>query len=164
MRLAEALSAATLDELKALLDGGTLVVYSTGRPPLADHPVTRSEPLVTYTFATPAFGPDPAVDDVGTGAVTPTFVENPVVPTAVGTPSFARLLTADGTVVADLSAGPGPTEVKLSEVSATPGHPLAVTKLRLPLPAETVAWQKTEHGHVFVTSSTDPKRKLSVRG
>ena len=37
MRLTEAFSAATLDEIKAALDGGKLEIYSTGRPPSADH-------------------------------------------------------------------------------------------------------------------------------
>jgi hypothetical protein len=161
MRLVEAYISTSLDELKSALDGGKLVLYSTGRPPLADHAVTRSAVLATFSFASPAFGPDP---DSADGAVAPIFTENPVVAVAVGTPSFARLLKADGTVVADLSAGPGATEVKLSEVSASAEHPIAVTKMRMPMPPETVAWQTTEFGHVFVTSGQDAHRKLSVRG
>lgn len=159
MRLAEAFATASLDDIKAALAGGKLVVYSTGRPPLADHAVTRSAVLATFVFASPVFSADAA-----DGVVTPHFMENPVTAAAVGTPSFARLYKADGAVVADLSAGPGASEVKLSEVSASPGHPIALTKLRLPLPAEQVEWQKTEFGHVFVTSHQEPHRKLSLRG
>jgi hypothetical protein len=161
MRLAEAFASASLDDIKAALDGGKLVIYSTGRPPAADHAVTRSAVLATFTFASPAFGPDPSVAD---GVVAPNFVENPVLAVKVGTPSFARALKADGAVVADLSAGPGPTEIKLSEVSASADHPIAVTRMRVPLPAEATAWQKTEFGHVFITSNDDARRKLSVRG
>jgi hypothetical protein len=138
-----------------------LVVYSAARPPAADHNVTRSAALATFTFASPAFGPDTASP---CGAMAPNFVEASVVATAVGTPSFARAFTADGAVVADLSAGPGATEAKLSEVSTSAGHPIAVVALRLPLPAENVTWDKTAFGHVFVTGSNEPHRKLSVRG
>jgi len=161
MRLAEAFAAASRDDIKAALDGGKLVVYSTGRPPAADHKVTRSAALVSFTFASPAFGPDA---DAAGDAVTANLVEPLVAATAVGTPSFARLLKADGTVVADLSAGPGATEVKLSEVSTTAGHPTALLSMRLPLPAETVTWDRTAFGHIFATGSEEPHRKLSVRG
>ncbi len=161
MRLAEGFATSSLEAIKAALDGGKLVVFSTGRPPLADHAVTRSAPLATFIFASPAFSPDPGDAD---GTVAPNFAENPVAAVAVGTPSFARLFKADGTVVADLSAVPGPSEVKFSEVSATPGHPLKLITLRLPLPAETVTFAKTAFGHVFVTGSDDPYRKVSIRG
>ena len=160
MRVAEAFASASLDDIKAALDGGKLIIYSTGRPPSADHPVTRSTALATFELASPAFGPDAEEGDV----VSPNLTANPVVATHVGTPSFARLVKADGTVVADLSAGPGATEVKLSEVSAVPESPIGLTTLRMPLPPETVEWQKTEFGHVFVTSSEEPYRKLSTRG
>lgn len=161
MRLAEVFATLSLDEIKTALDGGKLVIYSTGRPPMPDHAVTRSAVLATFSFASPAFGADPGSAD---GAVTPNLVEGSVAAVSVGTPSFARAFKADGTAVADFSAGPGATEIKLSEVSATTGHPIALTKMRMPLPPEDVAWEKTEFGHVFITSSDDPYRKLSVRG
>ncbi len=44
------------EELKALLDGGTLTIYSVARPLTADKPVERSGTLATFTFASPAFG------------------------------------------------------------------------------------------------------------
>ena len=163
MRLAEGFASASLDELKAALDGGSLVIYSTGRPPLPDHDVTRSGVVATFTFASPAFGAEPSGED-DDGAVAPAFAEDSVEAVNVGTPSFARALKADGTVVADFSVGPGKTEVKLSEVSATGGHPIAVTSMRMPLPAEEVSWEKTGFGHVYMTSGDDPRRKMSVRG
>lgn len=162
MRLAEGFASASLDELKAALDGGLLVIYSTGRPPLPDHDVTRSGVLATFTFASPAFSADSSGDD--DGVVVPAFAQDSVEAENVGTPSFARALKADGTVVADFSVGPGKTEVKLSEVSATGGHPIAVTSMRMPLPAEEVSWEKTGFGHVYMTSGDDPRRKMSVRG
>jgi hypothetical protein len=161
MRLAESFGSATLDEIKAALAGGKLVIYSTGRPPGPDHKVTRSEALATFVFASPAFGPDPAGDE---GVVAPLFVESSVIATGVGTPGWARAYTADGAAVADFSAGPGATEIKLASVSASTGFPVAITSLKIPFPVETVEWTKTEYGHVYVTNHDNPFRKVSVRG
>lgn len=158
MRLAEAFASATLDDIKAALDGGKLVLYSTGRPPGPDHAASRSEPLATFTFAAPAFGPDAA-----DGATAPLLAEATVIATGIGTPGWARLSKADGTPVVDLSVGPGATEVKLSSVSATKDFPIGVTGVKF-LPAETIEWSKTEFGHVYVTNHDNPFRKVSVRG
>ncbi|HVX78221.1 MAG TPA: hypothetical protein VHB49_18985 [Bradyrhizobium sp.] len=112
------------DELKALLDGGTLTVYSVARPITADRAVDRSGVLATFTFATPAFGP------ASENLEKPNFAANPVLATSVGTPGFARACKADGTVVADFSAGPGNREVKFAEVSCSHGAPVKVTTFK----------------------------------
>lgn len=117
-------TACSLDELKALLDGGTLTVYSVARPSTVDQPVERSGTLVTFTFASPAFGAAAA------DAENPLFAANPVVAAGVGTPGFARARKADGTVVADFSAGPGDREIKFSEVSFSQGAPVKVTTFK----------------------------------
>jgi len=114
----------SLDELKALLDGGTLTVYSVARPITADKPVDRSAVLATFTFASPAFGP------ASDGPEAPAFVANPVPATSVGTPGFARARKADGTTVADFSAGPGDREVKFKEVSCSQGAPVAIAAFK----------------------------------
>lgn len=154
MRLAEAFASATAEEIAAALAGGKLILYSVGRPPSADHKVTRSSVLAEYTFASPAF------DD----AKAPVFAEAAVPAQHVGTPGWARALAADGAVVADFSAGAGATEIKLDGISATPAFPLKVLSLEITLPAETVSYEKTEFGHVYVTGQENPYRKLSVRG
>ena len=46
------------------------------------------------------------------------------------TPGFARAVKADGTVVADFSAGPGDREVKFLEVSCSNGAPVTLTRFR----------------------------------
>ena len=107
-----------------MLDGATLTVYSVARPISADRAVDRSGILATFTFATPAFGP--AAD----GVEAPLFAANPVAAASVGTPGFARARKADGTVVADFSAGPGNREVKFSEVSCSQGAPVKVTAFK----------------------------------
>jgi hypothetical protein len=154
MRLAEAYANAGVEEIEAALAGGKLILYSVGRPPSADHKVTRSSVLAEYVFASPAF------DD----AKTPVFAENGVAAQHVGTPGWARAFSADGAVVADFSVGAGPAEIKCDSISATPGHPLEVVSLKIALPAETVSYEKTEFGHVYVTGQDNPYRKLSVRG
>ena len=117
--------ACSLDELKALLDGGTLTIYSVARPITADQPVERSGVLATFTFASPAFG---AAAD---GVENPLFAANPVPASSVGTPGFARARKADGTVVADFSAGPGDREIKFSEVSFSQGAPVRVATFKV---------------------------------
>ncbi|MBG0808648.1 hypothetical protein IY145_04590 [Methylosinus sp. H3A] len=158
MRLAEAFASATLDDIKAALDGGKLVLYSTGRPVGPDHKITRSEALATFTFQSPAFGPDAA-----DGTPAALFAETSVIATAIGTPGWARLTKADGAPVVDLSVGPGNTEVKLGSVSATKDFPVTITSVKF-LASEAVEWSKTEFGHVYVTNHENPFRKVSVRG
>ncbi len=83
--------------------------------------------LVNFDLASPAFGPG------SNGSSLPNLVANPAVATGSGTPGFARLFKGDGTPIADLSAGPGDTEIKLSEISTTPDYPIALTKFLLRL-------------------------------
>jgi hypothetical protein len=114
----------SLDELRAALDGGTLTVYSVARPITADKPIDRSGVLATFTFASPAF--DPAAE----GFQAPQFVAPSVAASSVGTPGFARARKADGTTVADFSAGPGEREIKFAEVSCSPGAPVTIAAFR----------------------------------
>ena len=125
MKVALAFVNCGIDELKALLDGGTLTVYSVARPFTPDSPVTRSGVLATFTFASPAFGPE------SDGFEHPAFVANPVNANSVGTPGFARACKADGTVVADFSAGCGDREIKFSEVSCSHGAPVTITQFKV---------------------------------
>lgn len=124
MNVAPEFAACSAEELKALLDGGTLTIYSVARPITADRPVDRSAVLATFTFATPAFGP------ATNGFENPNFAANPVPGHSVGTFGFARACKADGTVVADFSAGPGPREIKFSEVSASHNAPVKITQFK----------------------------------
>lgn len=124
MNVAPEFAQCSLDELRALFDGGTLTVYSVARPVSADQPVDRSGVLATFTFVSPAFG---AASD---GLENPNFAANPVAASSVGTPGFARARKADGTVIGDFSAGPGDREIKFSEVSCSHGAPLKLTKFK----------------------------------
>lgn len=122
MNVAHAFAAKGIEEILADLAGGTLKIYSVARPQSPDLPVICSEVLAEFTFASPAFAAgDPP---------SPQFVENPVLASHVGTPGFARAFTASGEVVADFSAGPGHRDIKLAEVSCSPGAPVKITEFQ----------------------------------
>ncbi len=125
MNLATEFVNCSLDELKELLSGGTLTVYSVARPATADIAVDRSGVLAIFTFASPAFGPS------SEGAEAPFFADDSVQAGTTGTPGFARARKADGTVVADFSAGSGDREIKFAEVSCSPGTPVKVVKFTI---------------------------------
>jgi hypothetical protein len=124
MNIASAFANCTKDEIKALLDGGTLTLYSVARPLTADAAVDRSSPLAVFTFATPAFGPEDGELE------TPAFAQNPVIVKHVGAPGFARACKADGTAVADFSVGPGVREIKLAEVTCAPNYPVKIVSMK----------------------------------
>ena len=119
------------EDLKSLLAEASLTIYSVARPISADHPVERSAALAAFTFASPAFGPTLE------GVETPLFAANPVIASAVGTPGFARARKADGTVVADFSAGPGDREIKFGEASFSQGAPVRIVAFKF---APRAAW------------------------
>lgn len=123
MNLASEFANRSIDELKELLNGGTLTVYSVARPVTADLAVDRSGVLATFTFASPAFGAP------GEEGESPLLVDNPVPAATTGTPGFVRARSAEGATVADFSAGPGDREIKFSEVSCSPGAPVKLLKL-----------------------------------
>jgi hypothetical protein len=125
MNVALAFAECSADEIKALLDGGTLSVYSVARPITVDRAIDRSGLLATFTFGSPAFAAP------SNGFEQPVFAANPVAGNTVGTPGFARACKADGTVVADFSAGPGDREIKFLEVSCTHGAPVTLTKFKI---------------------------------
>ncbi|TCT07856.1 hypothetical protein [Aquabacter spiritensis] len=124
MIVAQDFISCSLEELKTQLDGGTLTVYSVARPLTADRPVERSGVLATFTFASPAF------DIPAEGIERPRFLAASVAASSVGTPGFARARRADGTVVADFSAGPGDREIKFNEVSCSHGAPLRIVTFK----------------------------------
>jgi hypothetical protein len=125
MNLASEFAGLSLEQVKELLNGGSLTVYSVARPLTADIAVDRSGVLATFTFASPAFG---AAKD---GLEAPQFVADSVPAETVGTPGFVRARKADGATVADFSAGPGNREIKFAEVSCSPGAPVRIAKFEI---------------------------------
>jgi len=139
MNLGDPFVNSSLEEIQVALDGGSLVLHSVARSTSPDRKADRSAVLATFTFASPAFGTrnsDPGSE--------PVFAVNPLLATGTGTPGFARAFTVSGATVADFSAGPGKTEVKLSEVSTTSGYPVTLT--RLTLSTASALTQNAAHG------------------
>jgi hypothetical protein len=124
MMVAGEFAQSTLEQIKEACAGGTMLVYSVARPITPEKAVDRSGLLATFTFQTPAFG------EAKDGLETPLFVESTVAGHHVGTPGFVRLSKADGSTIADLSAGPGPREVKFTEISVTGGSPVKVATFK----------------------------------
>lgn len=122
---AAAYANASLDDIRAALAGGSLTIYSVARPDNADWPVERSSALATFTFADPAFGAPEGETEM------PIFTEESVLASDVGTPGFARACNAEGAVVADFSAGPGPREIKFAEVSCSKDAPVKITRFAI---------------------------------
>ena len=121
MKLAQAFANSCVDDIKAVLNDGRLVIYSLRRPASPDARIERSgAPLATFRFGSQAFN----------DTEMPLLEANPVVATGTGTPGFARAFRADGTPVADFCAGPG-GEIRLSEVSATSSYPIALASLKI---------------------------------
>ncbi len=126
MNVASAFAKLTKDEIKALLDGGTLTIYSVARPISADHAgrSQRSARLLHFRHAGLWRGVR------ATSKPRPSWpIRSPR--SHVGTPGFARAVKADGTVVADFSVGPGAREIKLGEVSCAPGVPTKVVAFKM---------------------------------
>ncbi len=120
MKLAEAFASCGVDEIKAALDGATLRVYSCPQPATPEKPVLRNGFLAEFILASPAFDGE---------TITP--VESPVAGKDVGVPLFVRATKADGTVIADFSAGPGDMDVKLAETSCSIGAPVQIVKFQI---------------------------------
>jgi hypothetical protein len=118
MQLAEAYATKSVDEIKAALAGATLRVYSCPQPATPDKPIIRNQILVEFVLGSPAFDGDNVVAET-------------VPAKYVGTPLWGRATAADGTVVGDFSAGPGDSDIKLTEVSTTKDAPATLTRFRI---------------------------------
>lgn len=120
MKLAEAFTGASVDDVKAALGGATLRVYSCPQPATPEKPVLRNGFLAEFTVASPAFDGE-AIN----------LVEGSVPGRDVGVPLFVRATKPDGAVIADFSAGPGDMDVKLAAISCSIGAPVQIVKFQI---------------------------------
>ncbi|WP_034993568.1 hypothetical protein [Beijerinckia mobilis] len=124
MKLAEAYAKATVDEIKSVLSGATLRVYSCAQPAAPEKSVERNRCLAEFHLASPAFEGDQIK-----------ILEESTKAQDVGVPLFVRALTPDGVTIADFSAGPGDMDVKFADVSCSVGAPVRITKFLVRLNA-----------------------------
>ena len=119
-----------LDEITALLDGGTIEVRD-GTPPANVAASATGTVLATLTFDNPAFGASSG------GVATAAAIVGDSSADATGTASYARLKASGGTahVQVTVSAVGGGGELQFSTVAFASGVPVNITSciLRMPL-------------------------------
>ena len=105
MRSAIATRNAAVNATAALLNNGTINLYSGTRPATADTALSGNTLLATLTFGATAFGAASA------GVCTANAIGQCADAAAGGTVTFARLLTSGAATVCDCSVGTSGTEL-----------------------------------------------------
>jgi hypothetical protein len=125
MKVSQLCSKTGIDAQTALMNSGTLVLYSGTQPTNPDTALSGNTALATFTLGATAFG-------AGTTA-------NPSVAALSGTPlsatagasataTFGRFLKSDGTtVVADVTIGTSGSDINLNSTSITSGGTVTIT-------------------------------------
>jgi len=114
---------AEANALTALLNGGTLEIYTTPQPANANTAVTSQTLLATLTFGNPAFGSAVAGIATANAIASGTAV-------ATGTAVWFRCLKSDGTtVVCDGSVGTSGSDLNLNSTAIQTGATVSVTSL-----------------------------------
>lgn len=134
MRLGLDLRNRLVDAMASQLSGGMLALYD-GRPALKVSTTAWQDPLVVVMLESPAFGP--SADGTATA---PDLAPAPIQRT--GEATWAQLLAADGSVLADLpvrtlddpNAQPG--DVLLDRTDCQQGGSCQLTRLTLTLPMQ----------------------------
>jgi len=102
---------AALNAVTALVNGGTLVIYSGAAPANAGAALSGNTVLAQLPLGNPAFGAAAA------GVATANTITADSSADATGTPTFFRLLTSGGTVVYQGTAGASGQELNLANLS-----------------------------------------------
>jgi hypothetical protein len=125
-RTAEAANAAC-DAMAALLNGGTLKIYTAGSgvPATAADAITDQVLLGTLTLGNPAFG------SAANGVATANAITGDTSADATGTAAFFRLLTSGGASRVQGLCGTSGSDLNLNSVSIQSGAAIDVTSLTL---------------------------------
>ena len=115
MRSAAASRNAAANAVTALLNSGTIKLYSGTRPATADTALSGNTLLSTLTFGATAFGGAVA------GVATANAITQDSSAAAGGTATFARLLTSGAAAVADISVGTSGTELVINSTTIVQG-------------------------------------------
>ena len=111
MRSAAATRNAAVNTMAALLNNGTINLYSGTRPATADTALSGNTLLATLTFGATAFGAAVA------GVATANAITQCSSAAATGTATFARLLTSGSAAVADVSVATSAAELNINSTS-----------------------------------------------
>lgn len=125
-RTAEAANAAC-DAMTALVNGGTLKIYTVGSgvPATASAAITDQVLLATLTLANPAFG------SASSGVATANAITGDTSADATGTASFFRLLTSGGSSRFQGLCGTSGSDLNLNTTSIVSGAQVDVTSLTI---------------------------------
>jgi hypothetical protein len=115
MRSAAATRNAQANAACALLNNGTIKLYSGTRPATADTALSGNTLLATGTFGATAFGAASA------GAAVANAITQESNAPAGGTATFARLSTSGAAAVADVSVGTSGTELIINSTTIVAG-------------------------------------------
>lgn len=135
MKISAVAGAGMLDGLKALLNSGSLVIYSGVQPATPDTALSADTVLATFTFNNPAFGSDGLSG--GFEQATASFVATTVTAVASGTAAFARAFKSDGTtVIADFTVGTSGADINLNSTGVTINGNVTLSSLLLKMPVD----------------------------
>lgn len=118
---------AAVDAMTALVNGGTLKIYSAGSgvPASVATAITDQTLLATLTLANPAFGSG------SNGVATANTITGDSSADATGTASFFRILNSGGTAVFQGLCGTSGCDLNLNTTSLVSGAQVDVTSLTL---------------------------------
>lgn len=133
MNLAQVPGSTGLAAITALLNSGTLVMYSGSQPATPETALSGNNVLATWTFTSSAF----AAPSFGSGNETAlaNFAAASVAPTANGTVSFARAFKSGGTVpVADFTVSTSGADINLGSITISTGTNVDLSSFSISLP------------------------------
>lgn len=129
MKTAVATRNTQLDAMTALLNGGSLRLYSGTEPATPETALSGNTLLAQLTFGSPAFGAASA------GVATSNAITQDSSADATGTATFFRCLASNGTtVVYQGTVSTAAADLNLNSVSISSGAAVAVSSLTVTLP------------------------------
>lgn len=124
-KIANATANAEVNALTALLNGGTLKIYTGTQPTDADTALGAQTLLATLTFGSPAFGAG------SNGVATANAITQDSTADATGTATWFRCLTSGAALVCDGSVGTSGADCNLNSVAISAGAAVSVTSMTI---------------------------------
>lgn len=131
-KISNAAARAMLDALTALLNGGSIKIYTGTRPADPDTALAGNTLLGTLPLSATAFG---AATDADPGALaTANAITSDTTADATGTATWFRAVGSGGTAVIDGNVGIATSDLILDNVNIVAGGTIAVTSWTITQP------------------------------